>query len=134
MKFFRFRLSALLSAAFMCFCFGLTAVQAVAQVQGSSSSSSSASTSGPSTYAQERTPTLDPAGPSISLISSEQVFAVAAALNACGYDEGLADSPDVRKRVRDEIDEALAKSEQARSTSPWLSTSRLRLSLKPRPT
>jgi hypothetical protein len=65
---------------------------------------------------QERTPTLiDPAGPTISLISSEQVFAVAAALNACGYDEGLPDSPDVRKRVRDDVDQALAKSEQARA-------------------
>jgi tetratricopeptide (TPR) repeat protein len=58
---------------------------------------------------------IDPAGPTISLISSEQVFAVAAALNACGYDEGLADSPDVRKHVRDEVNQALAKSEQARA-------------------
>ncbi|HUB51922.1 MAG TPA: hypothetical protein VL986_07240, partial [Terracidiphilus sp.] len=84
----------------------------------SSSSSSSAPANAPSPqgYVQERTPTMiDPAGPTISLISSEQVFAVAAALNACGYDEGLADSADVRKRVRDEVDQALAKSEQARA-------------------
>jgi hypothetical protein len=58
---------------------------------------------------------IDPAGPTISLTTSEQVFAVAAALNACGYDEGLADSPDVRKRVRGDIDQALAKSEPARA-------------------
>ncbi len=65
---------------------------------------------------QERTPTLiDPAGPTISLISSEQLFVMAAALNACGYDEGLADSPDVRKRVRDDVDQALARNEQARA-------------------
>jgi hypothetical protein len=119
MKFFRFRLSALLSAAFLCVCFGLTAAKAGAQAQDSSSSnpsSSSPATSGPAAYAHERTPTLiDPAGPTISLTSSEQVFAMAAALNACGYDEGLADSPDIRKRVRDDIDQVLAKSEQARA-------------------
>jgi hypothetical protein len=119
MKFFRFRLSALLSAAFFCVCFGLAAAPAGAQAPGSNSSSNSstspAPTSGTSTYVQERTPSLDPAGPTISLINSEQVFAVSAALNACGYDEGLADSPDVRKRVRDEIDQALAKSEPARA-------------------
>ena len=120
MKFFRFRLSILISAAFFCVCYGLTAIQAGAQAQGSksssNSSSSSAAASGPSTYVQERTPALiDPAGPTISLISSEQVFAVAAALNACEYNEGLADSPDVRKRVRDEVDQALAKSEAARA-------------------
>lgn len=40
---------------------------------------------------------------------------MAAALNACGYDEGLADSPEVRKRVRDDVDQALTKSEQARA-------------------
>jgi len=39
---------------------------------------------------------------------------MAAALNACGYDEGLDESAPVRKRVRAEIDQALAKSEDAR--------------------
>ena len=38
---------------------------------------------------------------------------MAAALNACGYDEGLEESAPVRKRVRDEINEALGKSEEA---------------------
>jgi hypothetical protein len=40
---------------------------------------------------------------------------MAAALNTCGYDEGLDQSAPVRKRVRDEINQALAKSEDARS-------------------
>jgi tetratricopeptide (TPR) repeat protein len=67
-------------------------------------------------FAQEKAPTLiDPAGPTISLTSSEQVFLMAAALNACGYDEGLEKSAPVRKRVRDEMNLALAKSEDARS-------------------
>jgi tetratricopeptide (TPR) repeat protein len=40
---------------------------------------------------------------------------MAAALNACGYDEGLEESAPVRKRVREEINQALAKSEDARA-------------------
>jgi hypothetical protein len=40
---------------------------------------------------------------------------MAAALNACGYDDGLEESAPVRKRVRDEINLALAKSEDARN-------------------
>jgi tetratricopeptide (TPR) repeat protein len=39
---------------------------------------------------------------------------MAAALNACGYDEGLDESAPERKRVRDEVNQALAKSEDAR--------------------
>ncbi len=67
-------------------------------------------------YAQEKAPTLiDPAGPTISLISSEPVFVMAAALNACGYNEGLDESAPVRKHIRDEMDQALAHSEDARA-------------------
>jgi predicted negative regulator of RcsB-dependent stress response len=40
---------------------------------------------------------------------------MAAALNACGYDEGLDQSAPVRKRVRDEMNLALSKSEDARN-------------------
>jgi len=64
---------------------------------------------------REKAPTLDPAGPTISLIPSESVFVMAAALNACGYDEGLDQSAPVRKRIRDEINASLAKSEDART-------------------
>ncbi len=67
-------------------------------------------------YARERTPSLvDPAGPTISLTSAEPVFVMSAALNMCGYDEGLDASAPVRKQVRDEIDKALAASEDARA-------------------
>jgi hypothetical protein len=65
---------------------------------------------------QEKAPSLiDPAGPTISLVSSEPVFLMAAALNACGFDEGLDESAPVRMHVRDEINQALAKSEEARA-------------------
>jgi tetratricopeptide (TPR) repeat protein len=40
---------------------------------------------------------------------------MAAALNVCGYDEGLEDSAPVRKRVRDDVNQALARSEDARA-------------------
>ena len=67
-------------------------------------------------FAQEKAPSLiDPAGPTISLIGAEPVFVMAAALNACGYNEGLNDSAPVRKRIRDEMDKALAQSEDARA-------------------
>jgi tetratricopeptide (TPR) repeat protein len=66
-------------------------------------------------YSQEKAPTIDPAGPTISLISSEPVFIMAAALNTCGYDEGIDQSAPLRKRVRDDINQALAKSEDARA-------------------
>jgi predicted negative regulator of RcsB-dependent stress response len=65
---------------------------------------------------QEKAPSLvDPAGPTISLVSSEQVFVMAAALNVCGYKEGMEESAPVRKRIRDEINDALAKNEDARA-------------------
>ena len=94
-----------------------TAAGAQSSNDESSSSSSSSSTKGSTSgqeYQKEKSPTLDPAGPTISLISSEPVFVMAAALNACGYDEGLDQSAPVRKRVRDEITAALGKSEKAR--------------------
>ena len=106
---------AIFSASFVC----LLAVSAPAVARAQSSDSSSAKgqqNSSSQGFQQEKTPALiDPAGPTISLISSEPVFIMAAALNACGYDEGLEESAPVRKRVRDEINQALAKSEDARA-------------------
>lgn len=87
-----------------------------ARAQSSSSSSSSSNSPSGQWYSREKAPSLiDPAGPTISLISSEQVFTMAAALNACGYDEGLNDSAPIRKHIRDEMDQALAQSEDART-------------------
>src|ERR1035441_6694685 len=118
MKLYRFRWSAALSAAFFCLMAGLT--PAMARAQSSDSSSANNSSKGQSSSSQpiqqEKAPSLvDPAGPTISLVNSEPLFLMAATLNACGYDEGLDESAPVRKRVRDEIDLALAKSEDARA-------------------
>jgi len=78
--------------------------------------SSSGSTSGNApVYAKEKAPSLvDPAGPAISLVPSETLFFMASALNACGYDEGLAESDPIRQHVRDQINAALTTSEAAR--------------------
>ena len=107
------RFDVVVSAALFLLLAGL--VPACAQSSGRSSSSSQSSSSTPE-FTQEKAPTLDPAGPTISLISAEPVFLMAAALNACGYDEGLQQSAPVRKQVRDEMDQAMAKSEAARSS------------------
>lgn len=84
--------------------------------ESSSSSSNSKSGEPGQSLPQEKAPvTLDPAGPTVSLIASEPVFMMAAGLNACGYNEGLKDSEPARQQVRDEINQALAKSEDART-------------------
>src|SRR5580698_1354772 len=63
----------------------------------------------------EKPPALaDPAGPTVSLQTSEALFDVAVALNACGYDNGLAESDPIRARVRDQVNQAMQQSEPAR--------------------
>ena len=129
MKLFTNRLAALLTAVAISPWAGLGAAWAHAQSSNSgdpegqsssssgySSSSSSSAGAGTPEFRREQTPSLvNPAGPTISLIGSEPVFFMAAALNACGYDEGLNESDPVRKAVREQMTEALAKSEDARA-------------------
>jgi hypothetical protein len=119
MTFRAIKSSAVSSVAIFCLLAGSSF--SAARAQSSSSSTAPPSEKGQSSssaqgYAQEKAPSLvDPAGPTISLVSSEPVFTMAAAMNACGYDEGLEQSAPVRKQVRDEINVALAKSEDARA-------------------
>lgn len=56
---------------------------------------------------------MDPAGPTVSLETSEAMFDIGVALNACGYDKGLDESDPVRKRVRDEVTQAIQSLPQA---------------------
>ena len=109
-----FRSTAIVSVTLLCLLSGFVA--AGAQSSDSSSSKPQSSSSAPG-IRQEKAPSLvDPAGPTISLVALEPVFVMAAALNACGYDEGLDQSAPVRKRVREEMNQALARSEEARSS------------------
>jgi len=57
---------------------------------------------------------LDPAGPAVSLQTSEAMFDLAVALNACGYDDGLSESDPVRQTVREEVNQATQASAAAR--------------------
>ena len=118
MTLFRFRWIAAFSASFLWLLAGSVAATVYGQAASSNPTSKTADdqTSSAQDYRQEKAPTLvDPAGPTVSLTASEPVFLMAAALNSCGYDEGLDESAPVRKRVREEINQALAKSEDARA-------------------
>ena len=57
---------------------------------------------------------LNPAGPTVSLQTSEAMFDMAVALNACGYDDGLNESEPVRRTVREEVNQATEASAAAR--------------------
>ena len=97
-----------------CLFAGITPAASLAQSSSSDAAKNQSSSTGPM-YQPEKAPSLvDPAGPTVSMVSSEPVFDMASALNACGYDEGLDESAPVRKKVRDEISLALARSEDAR--------------------
>lgn len=52
-------------------------------------------------------------GPQVSLDTSEVLFDFGVALNACGYNDGLADSQSIRASVRQQVAEDVAESEQA---------------------
>ncbi len=57
---------------------------------------------------------LDPAGPTVSMQTSEAMFDLAVALNACGYDNGLNESDPIRQTIRGEVNQAAQSSEAAR--------------------
>jgi len=115
MTFASIRSIAVLSAVVSCLTAGWVSASANAQSPGSGSSGKQDSSSSNPMQTEKAPALVDPAGPTIALVTSEPVFAMAAALNACGYDEGLEDSAPVRKRIREEMDQALAKSEDART-------------------
>jgi hypothetical protein len=109
---FKFRFAVALAAGLVC----LVLFSTLAGAQSSSNPQSSSSSTGTPQIQREKAPSLvDPAGPTISLVSSESVFFMASALNACGYNEGVDESAPLRKRVRDEMNAALGRSEAARS-------------------
>ncbi len=57
---------------------------------------------------------VDPTGPAISLVTSESLFDVAVALNACGYDQELEASDPLRAHIRQQVNTYLQGSAQAR--------------------
>lgn len=94
------------------------------QAQSSSSApqSSSSSSSGATIQPEVQKPPslIDPAGPQISLQTSEAVFDIAVALNACGYDAGLGQAAPVRQKIRDQVNAAIQASAEAQNTRDQL--------------
>ena len=81
----------------------------------------------PTVFAQDSTPTKTPvladtSGPDVSLQNSEALFDFAAALNSCGYDQGLAASDPIRHQVRDQVNQALQTSADARDVHEQICT------------
>jgi hypothetical protein len=91
-----------------------------AEPQSSSSSSSSSSATPVQPEIQKPPSLIDPAGPQISLQTSEAVFYIAVALNACGYDAGLDQSAPVRQKVREQVNAAIQASAEAQNTRDQL--------------
>jgi len=95
-----------------------------AHAQNPSSSSSSSSQPGAvrDNAASAKIAQPEASGSAVTLESSESLFALAAALNSCGYDADLAASSPVRSSVRQEIAAAVAGSAEAQSTHKALCT------------
>jgi tetratricopeptide (TPR) repeat protein len=64
--------------------------------------------------ARPRAAEIEKGGSAVTLETSEPLFQMAAALNACGYDADLDKSPPVRTAVRADMTAALSGSEEAR--------------------
>lgn len=84
----------------------------------SAQSSSSSSSGQPGATVQDRTPRAriaqpEASGSAVTLETSEPLFDLAVALNACGYDSDLASSSLVRTAIRGEVNEALQASPAA---------------------
>lgn len=118
MPFSPLRAAAPIAAALACLCLNpfAWAQQSSSSQQQSDSSSSSENVPANPGPPQEKSPSLDPAGPTIEILPAEPLFVMAAALNVCGYDEGLAESSPVRAHVRDELNQVFTRSEDARTS------------------
>ena len=87
----------------------------------SASAQSSDSQASAGVRPQPKAPALvDTAGPDVSLQNSEALFDIAVALNACGYDQGLAVSDPLRQQVREQVNLALRGSAEARDAHEQL--------------
>jgi tetratricopeptide (TPR) repeat protein len=98
---------------------GLICPAALAQSQSSSSSSAppgQQAVDNPNPTARPRAAQIEPGGAAVTLETSEPLFQMAAALNACGYDADLDHSAPVRAEVRADINAALQQSEDARKS------------------
>ena len=87
---------------------------------GQSSSSSSDAAAKPQPTTRQGLRQADAAGSAITLEETEPLFDVATALNACGYDSGLAESNPVRAEVRADVAAAVTASPEAQKAQTAL--------------
>ena len=99
---------------------GLLASVAVAQIPASSSSSSGGKDTPPAQSIARPGGQPEAGGSAITLETNEQLFYIATALNACGYDADLANSNPVRAEVRADVDAAVAESALTRQSKDKL--------------
>jgi tetratricopeptide (TPR) repeat protein len=97
------------------------AAPARAQQDSQNGSSSSSSSDNPASDTSRPTPPPriaqpEAGGSAVTLETSEPLFYIAAALNACGYDDDLAASAPIRLKIRDEINAELRVSADARNS------------------
>ena len=114
-------------AAVAIFAFLTCSLAATAQSSSSSSSSSNGTVQqdSRSTAPHPTAPRIaqpEAGGSAITLETSEPLFYLATALNACGYDADLAASAPVRATIRQEVNDALAASAEARDARDSLCT------------
>lgn len=90
----------------------------VAHAQSSSSSAppGQQATDDTNPTTRPRAAQIEPGGAAVTLETSEPLFQMAAALNACGYDADLDRSAPVRAEVRADMNAALQQSEDARKS------------------
>ena len=89
---------------------------------GAPAQSSSSSSQGPAPPVPKSPALVDTAGPDISLQNSEALFEIAAALNSCGYDQGLTASDPLRQEVREQVNQALQGSPEAQDAHEKICT------------
>jgi tetratricopeptide (TPR) repeat protein len=110
--------------AWLAVAFGLViALQPASHVVAQASSSSQSSSSGQTAPREESTSKSSPrrsrveaGGSAVTLETSEPLFDLAVALNACGYDDDLAHSDPVRQKVRDEVEAADSATPEAKAS------------------
>lgn len=96
------------------FLFAALSLGPAANAQSSSSRSSSSSSNSTMQNERQRFPARprvaqpEAGGSAITLETSEPLFDLAVALNACGYDSDLENSAPIRKQIREEVNQALA--------------------------
>jgi tetratricopeptide (TPR) repeat protein len=106
---------------------GLSSLSGFAQQTRPRGSSSSSTQPSKVTQDSQTKPTPhvsqpEAGGSGITLETSEPLFDIAVALNACGYDADLVNSSPVRKTIREEVDQELAASADARTSRDAICT------------